>query len=189
MRLPPIAFCVAVLAVVPLALAATHPRQAEVEAIAELDPVRYAGTWYEIARFPNRFQDDCAGEVTATYRLRDDGRIDVVNACNEADGSRKSAEGIAKKASDDGPYSKLKVRFAPGFLSWLPFVWGDYWVLALDDDYTRVAVGSPSREYLWILSRTPELAESEYQALVDRVAAMGFPVARLERTRQNHEGP
>jgi apolipoprotein D and lipocalin family protein len=78
----------------------------------------------------------------------------------------------------------LKVRFAPGFLTWLPFVWADYWVLSLDDAYTVAAVGTPDRDYLWILSRTPQLDDGRYQAVVARVAAMGYPVDELERTRQ-----
>lgn len=158
---------------------------AEVEAVPTLDLERYAGLWYEIARFPNRFQDDCAGEVTAEYALRDDGRIDVLNGCNEADGERQTAEGIGKRAADRGPASKLKVRFAPGFLSWLPFVWGDYWVLSIDDEYTLAAVGSPNRDYLWILARAPTVDEQRYEEVVERVAGMGFPVDRLQRTRQS----
>ena len=67
---------------------------------------------------------------------------------------------------------------------WLPFVWADYWVLYLDDDYTRVAVGTPDRDYLWILSRTPQIADDEYRAVVGQVEEMGYAVERLERTRQ-----
>ena len=154
-----------------------------VKAVESVDLARYAGLWYEIARFPNRFQDDCAGEVTATYRLREDGRIDVINECSEADGTRKRAEGVARLADDNGPASRLEVRFAPGLLTWLPFVWADYWVLSLDDEYTRVAVGTPDRKYLWILSRTPQIDDDHYRAVVDEVAGMGFAVERLERTR------
>jgi len=159
-----------------------------VEAVADLELERYAGVWYEIARFPNRFQKDCAGEVTADYRLRDDGRIDVVNSCNEPDGTRKSATGVGKLASNEGPASKLKVRFAPGFLTWLPFVWADYWVLSLDDAYTLAAVGTPNRDYLWVLSRTTQVDEARYQEVIERLAAMGFAVERLEFTRQQGGG-
>ena len=155
----------------------------QVEAVADVDLSRYAGVWYEISRFPNWFQSGCAGEVTATYRLRDDGRIDVINECSESGGTVKRAEGIAKLADQEGPASKLKVRFAPGILSWLPFVWADYWVLYLDDDYTRVAVGTPDRDYLWILSRTPQITDDEYRVVVGRVEEMGYSVERLERTR------
>jgi apolipoprotein D and lipocalin family protein len=81
----------------------------------------------------------------------------------------------------------LKVRFAPAFLTWLPFVWADYWVLALDPAYRHAAVGTPDRDYLWILSRTPQMDPDDYEAVLGRVAAMGFDVARLERTRQARE--
>jgi apolipoprotein D and lipocalin family protein len=160
----------------------------QVEAVRELDLSSYAGCWFEISRFPNGFQDDCAGEVTATYRLREDGRIDVINECAAADGESKRATGVAKLAAKDGPASKLKVRFAPRILSWLPFVWADYWVLALDDDYTHAAVGTPNLKYLWILSRSRQMSESDYTAVVEHVDSMGFAVQQLEHTRQTATG-
>jgi apolipoprotein D and lipocalin family protein len=155
-----------------------------VEAVEAVDLDRYAGRWYEIARLPNRFQDDCACCVTATYTRRDDGRLTVVNQCREANGQEKGVTGEAKLADEKGPTSKLKVRFAPGFLAFLGFVWGDYWVLDLDDDYTRVLVGAPDRKYLWVLSRTPTMDDEVYAALMETAAAMTFDVARVEKTPQ-----
>lgn len=152
------------------------------EVVASVDFERYAGTWYEIARLPNRFQKRCAGDVTATYTLREGGGLKVLNQCREKDGELKKAEGRARLADRDGLSSKLKVRFAPSWLSWLPFVWGDYWVLELAPDYSRAVVGSPDRDYLWILAREPRLDDAVYDDLVRRAAAKGYDVSRLERT-------
>jgi apolipoprotein D and lipocalin family protein len=152
--------------------------------VDSVDLNRYAGRWYEIARFPNRFQDHCAGEVSATYALRPDGRIDVVNRCRTRDGQMDEATGVARYAGDDRNGAKLKVRFAPAFLSFLRFVWGDYWVIGLDADYGWVVVGDPGREYLWVLARTPRLDESVYQRAVTIAKDKGFDVSRLVKTRQ-----
>src|SRR5512134_2642197 len=120
-----------------------------------VDLARYAGRWYEIARLPNRFQDKCAGDAVATYTLRPDGRVKVVNECRTKDGRTAHVEGVARRADEKRPASRLKVRFAPAFLSFLPFVWGDYWIVELDREYRHALVGDSSRKYLWILSRTP----------------------------------
>lgn len=156
------------------------PQEARV--VPALDLQRYAGQWHEVARFPNRFQKQCVAEVTAEYAIRPDGRISVVNRCQTTDGSIDRAEGVAKKASDDGPNSKLKVRFAPSWLSFLPMVWGDYWVMALADDYRYAVVGSPDHEYLWILSRTPVMSDADYSAALEAARANGFDTARLVKT-------
>jgi len=154
-----------------------------VQAIPSLDLDRYAGVWHEVARLPNGFQRRCVGDVTASYELRDGG-ITVVNTCRAADGSTIRAEGRARLADHDGPASRLKVRFAPGFLSFLPMVWGDYWVLDLTADYTAALVGTPDRRYLWVLSRSPELDAATYDRLVATAARQGFDVARLVRSSQ-----
>ncbi len=151
--------------------------------IGRLDVPRYMGTWHEIAKLPNIFQRDCAAATRAEYALLPSGRVAVTNSCEKADGTRLQATGEARQVgAADSPI--LKVRFAPAWLSFVPFVWGDYWVLDLDPAYTLAAVGDPAREYLWILSRTPQAEPAALQALLDRVARQGFPVARLERTAQ-----
>lgn len=78
---------------------------------------------------------------------------------------------------------KLKVRFAPAWLGFIPAVWGDYWVIDLDADYQQVVVSEPKREYLWILSRTPQIAPSDHEALLQRLRAQGFDLQKLEWTR------
>lgn len=153
------------------------------QTIARLDVGRYLGTWYEIAKYPNRFQRQCVADTSALYRLRDDGQLDVVNRCRQANGEVAEAVGRARQ---DGPADspKLKVRFAPAWLSWLPMVWGNYWVIDIDADYQLVAVSEPDREYLWVLSRTPTVEAGAYQALLGRLREKGFEVGRLERTTQ-----
>ena len=148
--------------------------------IESFEVQRYLGTWYEVARLPNVFQRRCTGEVTATYGTRTDGRIAVTNRCRTADGVIE-ATGVAR--FEDEARGRLTVTFAPEALSWLPFVWGRYWILALDPDYTLALVGEPHREYLWILSRTPHPDEARVAALIERARALGFPAEQLQRTR------
>jgi apolipoprotein D and lipocalin family protein len=147
-----------------------------------VDLNRYAGRWYEIARLPNRFQQQCAGGVTADYTLRKDGRIDVVNRCRTTKGETEKAAGVARLADKSQPTSMLKVRFAPAFLSFLPQVWGDYQIMVLAEDYSYAMVGTPDRKYLWILARSPQLAEASYAHLVSEAAVQGFKVSNIERT-------
>src|SRR5689334_21870565 len=109
--------------------------------VPSVDLPRYAGLWYEVARLPNRFEEKCAGDVTAEYTPKGTDRLKVVNRCRKKDGRRTEAVGDAKHADRKGPISKLKVRFAPGFLSLLPFVWGDYQIIELAPDYTYAVVG------------------------------------------------
>jgi len=151
--------------------------------IPALDVQRYMGAWYEIAKFPNDFQKKCVGDTTATYSLREDGRVRVVNRCRTKDGGAEVAEGVARQiGSATSP--RLEVRFAPAFLSFLPMVWGDYWVIDLDQDYRLSAVSEPRREYLWILSRTPHVDAAAYEALLARLRAQGLDTSRLVRTSQ-----
>lgn len=173
--------------VVALALAAAQPDAAP-RTVEQVDLERYMGTYYEIARFPNRFQKQCAGDVTATYALRPDGRIDVTNRCRLADGSMDEARGVARRAGKDTSNARLEVRFAPAFLSLLPQVWGDYWILGLGPDYSYAVVGSPDRDYLWVLSRTPQLNDDVYRQAVAIAESNGYDVQRLERTAQRGGG-
>lgn len=153
----------------------------ELRTVPSVDLQRYAGRWFEIARLPNRFQEDCAGNVTATYAPETDGKLSVVNACRKADDSVMSAKGEARRVGA----AKLKVRFAPAWLSWLPMVWGDYWVMDLADDYSWAVIGEPSREYFWILSRSPEMEGAVFEDIVQRAEEQGYDLGKLVRTRQD----
>ena len=154
------------------------------EVVDSVDLERFQGRWYEIALLPNFFQRRCVAGTNANYGLLPDGTIQVVNRCQRRDGQWLGVQGVARLADADGPTSRLEVRFAPRWLAFLPFVWGDYNVLALGENYDYALVGSDNRRYLWILSREPELADSTYQRLRAEAERQGFPVERLERTPQ-----
>ncbi len=148
-----------------------------------VDLDRYQGLWYEIARLPNRFQNQCEGEVTARYTLLESGRVQVVNRCRTADDEIDEAVGMARIPDPEHP-ARLQVRFSPRWLSWLPWVWGDYQIIALDPQYRWAMVGEPSRKFLWILAREPRLPEARLKALLVEARRQGFDVDAVKRTRQ-----
>ena len=141
-----------------------------------VDLDRYAGLWYEAARYDMRFEKGCDG-VTADYSKRPDGLIRVVNTCHQGGptGPVKVSEGKAKIA-DAATKAKLKVSFFG------PFFVGDYWVLDHADDYSWSIVGEGSGRYLWLLTRKPP-TPAELQALTDRAKAMGYDTAMLRVTQ------
>jgi apolipoprotein D and lipocalin family protein len=143
--------------------------------VPQVDLTRYMGTWYEIARFPQKFQEGCVA-TKATYTLRNDGKVDVLNECRleRFDGTLKRAKGTAKVA-DKTTMAKLKVTF------FWPF-YGDYWIIELGENYEYAVVGHPGRNYLWILSRRPSMDEALYDRLLKYVAAKGYDLSRLVRT-------
>jgi apolipoprotein D and lipocalin family protein len=149
--------------------------------VGSVDAARYAGRWYEIANYPNRFQRMCTGNTTAEYAPRDDGMLKVINRCSTASGVSE-IEGVARRV--DGATDKLQVSFLPAFLRWLPIGWGNYWVIGLAPDYRYAVVGEPSREYLWILSRTPALAGQDRQAIDELLRVQGYDPAKLVATPQ-----
>lgn len=166
-------------------LASAQPsKQAPLQTVNSVEIPKYLGKWYEIARYPNKFQKQCVGNTTATYSQKPGGELEVLNECLRKDGTTDSAKADGKIADKTGN-AKLKVRFAPGFLSFLPFVWADYWIIDLGSNYEYVVVGEPKREYLWILSRKPVLDDAVYQDIVRRVEAKGFVPTRLVKTPQN----
>lgn len=141
-----------------------------------VDLARYAGKWYEIASFPQWFQRGCAA-TTATYTLRDDGKVGVLNECrqDEPTGKPRSAEGWARVV-DPATNARLKVTF------FWPF-FGDYWIIDLGKDYEYAVVGHPNREYLWILSRSPQMPASTLQGILERARAQGYDLSKLRYTR------
>jgi apolipoprotein D and lipocalin family protein len=146
-------------------------------AVDKVDLRRYAGKWYEIARYPNRFQRNCQSDPIAVYTLRGDGKVQVVNSCREQDGKVTIARGTAKVV-DKKTNAKLKVTF------FWPF-YGDYWVIGLSPDYRYAMVGEPSRKYLWILTRTPRMKEAEYQEVLRLVETLGYQPETLQKTNQS----
>jgi apolipoprotein D and lipocalin family protein len=141
-----------------------------------VDLQRYVGRWYEIARYPHKFQEGCL-QSQATYTLTDKG-ISVLNECYEEEQPEKlrSAEGKARVV-DSQTNAKLKVSF------FWPF-YGKYWIIDLGEDYEYAVVGHPSRKYLWILSRTPEMDNALYQDILRRLQDQHYDTSKLIRTRK-----
>jgi apolipoprotein D and lipocalin family protein len=155
---------------------------AELATVSDVDLPRYMGTWHEQANFPMYFQRKCARNTRAIYSLMASGQLAVRNECETRDGGKIAVSGLARKAADSS--SKLKVRFAPPALSFLPFVWGDYWIIALDADYQWSIVGTPNRKNLWILTRDKNVSQETYQRLVGIAGSKGFDTGKLIRTEQ-----
>lgn len=153
-----------------------------VRVVPKVDLQRYLGKWYEIASFPQRFQRGCVGSM-ATYSLREDGEINVVNECHKEtlDGPIKVAKGHAWVV-DKATNAKLKVMF------FWPFS-GDYWIIDLGPNYEYAVVGDPSRQYLWILSRTPALEEQVLKGIRERLLEQKFDLSKLQMTPQKVSKP
>ncbi|HSX62756.1 MAG TPA: lipocalin family protein [Tahibacter sp.] len=158
------------------------PGDADVPTVPTVDLQRYAGTWYEQARLPNRFQKQCHREVSATYTPQADGSVEVLNRCLRENGTSDSAVG---KAEVDDPRQPglLDVTFMPKGLRWLPFTQAEYRIVALDDDYQWSIVGGKDRKYLWVLTRRQNIDAAQREALVDRARALGYDTTKLQFSR------
>lgn len=133
--------------------------------VDSVDIQKYKGTWYEIARFEHFFEKGCKN-VTATYELKDNGKIKVINKCTNIDNGEKK-EAIGEAYALDSTNSKLKVSFFKPF-------YGDYWIIDLDKNYNYALVGSPNREYLWILSRTKTINEDIKNSILEKLSFHKF---------------
>jgi apolipoprotein D and lipocalin family protein len=154
--------------------------------VDHVDLNKYTGTWYEIGRLPMYFQRNCAGDVTANYTKKTDGSgIIVTNKCVDKDGSSIVAEGLAKPVDESG--SKLKVTFLPSWLRWLPVGRADYWVLARDADYKTALVGTPDKEYLWLLARSPNVTQETYAKYRQIAQQQGYDLKEFKLTPQTNQ--
>jgi len=162
----------------------TEPDRPPLQTVTSVDLTRYAGTWYEIARLPMWFQRDCVASQ-AMYTLLLNGKVEVLNQCLTTSGEQKQAQGVATVV-DANTNAKLYVVF-DNWAGKLFSGWGsaptegNYWILHLDANYRTALVGTPDREYLWILSRTPTLDEAIYEKLVSLGTQHGFLTANLIR--------
>ncbi|KAM7268800.1 hypothetical protein ACFE04_010966 [Oxalis oulophora] len=160
----------------------------EMQVVRNLDLNRYMGRWYEIASFPSFFQPKNGEDTRATYTLKDDGTVNVLNE-TWSNGKRDYIEGIAYKADKNSDEAKLKVKFyVPPFLPLFPVV-GDYWVLYVDEDYQYALVGQPSRKYLWILCRQTQMDEETYKFLEQKAIDEGYDISKLHKTPQHDPPP
>lgn len=138
--------------------------------VEDLNLSRYQGTWYEIARLPNSFERGLTS-VTATYSIKENGKIQVINQGYKAGDRKKSIKGVAWVPSKEYP-GRLKVRF------FWPFS-GDYYVIAIDDDYNYALVGSPSRKFLWLLAKQPVMPEQVYDQYLALAREANFNIEEL----------
>lgn len=147
----------------------------KLETVPYVDLDKYAGKWYEIASYPQRFQKGCHC-TTAEYTLSDKGYVIVENRCNKdsVNGPESSIKGKAFVVKNSGN-AKLKVQF------FWPFT-GKYWIIDLADDYSYAVVSHPNKKYLWILSRTPQMDSVVYQGILSRLEAKGFDLSKLQTT-------
>ncbi len=158
---------------------ASYPK---LETVESVDIHKYLGKWYEIARFEQSFQKGCTA-VTATYSLRRNGTVKVVNTCRKGSPKGKLKRSVGRaRVVDKTTNAKLSVQF---FLKWLrlPFLSGKYWIIALGDNYEYAMVGDPTRKFLWILSRENTLDERVYLELVQKAQNLGFDTNKLLRTK------
>jgi apolipoprotein D and lipocalin family protein len=175
-------------------------------AAASVDLSKYVGRWYEVARFPNWFEKQCGptGAGIADYSAVMNGtdgtlhHINVVNSCLGSGGVQSQAQGIAVPAAGTklsvlAPTSrtngggglptillspaKLQVGFGP--LQWWSIAQAPYWILDVDESSYSL-VGSPDRQYLWVLSRTPTMDPALLAQLVEKARQMRYPVERLQ---------
>lgn len=148
----------------------------EVRPVSTFDLEKYLGLWYEIGRLPLKWEDESARNITAHYSLQDDGKIRVDNRCFDEDDTPTQSLGVAEPV--EGEVGQLKVSFLPKLLRWIPFTEGDYWVLAIDPDYSVALVGSPNRENLWLLARDWNISAdvvNDYQRIAQD---QGFDLAQ-----------
>ena len=147
----------------------------DIPAACNVNIQKYLGRWYEIARFPHPFEDGLE-KVTATYSLKSDGKIEVINAGTK-NGVRSSAKATAW-VPDKGCTGKLLVSFFRPFKS-------QYKIIRLDEEnYSYAVVTSSTKDYLWILSREPRISDSLYENLIEFVSDNGFDSSRIIKVRQ-----
>ena len=176
---------IAVGGVILLGLAATTMVYAQAKPLHVADKVeldKYLGVWYEIARKPMSFQNQCDSNVTATYTFNENGNVLVDNRCTMKDGQQSHA--IGEAFVQNAPFNtKLKVSFLPEAIRWLPAGRGDYWILKIDENYQTVLVGEPSRKYMWVLSRDPHPDPRVVNEYLDYAKSVGYDLKNLIRTK------
>lgn len=154
-----------------------------VQSVQQLDAMRYAGTWFEVARLPNSLQARCVGDATTTYKPQRDGTMRVIQRCR--DGNDQWVVATARAVGLGEPSgARMKLSYLPAWLDWLPATRGDHWVVMLDDEYRYAVVSEPNRENLWILSRSPQLDAATYDRIVSQLRSARYPVDQLIPTPQ-----
>jgi len=151
------------------------------QTVKSVELKKYVGLWYEVSKIPNRFQKQCVKGTTAEYVINEDGEIDVLNSCIDEDGELDKAKGLARVV-DKNTNAKLEVSFVSIFGYHL--FWGDYWILGLGDNYEYAVIGTPSRKYGWILSRTPVLDKEKLDKAYLTFKNSGYDINKFELSKQ-----
>ncbi len=151
--------------------------QNEPKVVKNVDLRKYAGLWYEVAKIPNRFQKHCKRGTTAQYKLLENGKIEVINSCIDEDGEKDASEGIAQIV-DVSSNAKLEVSFVS--ILGINLFWGDYWIIGLDSNYEYAVIGTPTRKYGWILSRTPKLSDEKLKETFEILRSQGYDTNKFE---------
>ncbi len=154
-------------------LSACAATKSELKTVDRVDVPRYLGHWYEIAHNPMFFQRQCLSSTQADYQARADGQVDVVNRCKTDHGWEKVHGRAFVVSGSEG--ARLRVTF------FWPF-YGNYWIIGLGPDYRWALVGEPSRNYLWLLARTPHLPDSDVQQALAIARSQGYDLSQLEFT-------
>ncbi len=152
-------------------------RDRELETVPDLDLERYMGKWYEIARYDNRHQRGTVA-TTTEFRMRDDGKIDVLTTAR-----KKHIHGKLKTTDakgwivDGGDNAKWKVQ-------WFWLLRSDYWMIHVSDDYRHAVIGQPSRKNVWVISREPTMDQKTFDDICRIIARKGFDPGKLVMTPQ-----
>ena len=150
---------------------------------AYVDLDRFVGSWFEIARLPDRQDKECVSDARATYARTDDG-LRLLSLCRRENGSIRRSTGRAKLA-DDATQARFKISYSHSALDVLPFVWSDYTIIDVADDYSTAIVGAADRKHLWLLSRQPTVSDAERQDFLTKARAQGFDTSALVYTRHS----
>jgi len=174
-------FIISLLLFLPQTLFSQEKNYPPLVTVEKVDLKKYVGLWYEVAKIPNSFQDQCIYGTTAEYKIDEDGDIIVTNSCYDEKDKLDVAEGLAKVV-DKNTNAKLEVSFV-SFLGIRPF-WGDYWIIGLDESYQWAVVGTPSRKYGWVLSRTPSLPDSTMENIFKILKSQHYNPDDFEMSKQ-----
>jgi apolipoprotein D and lipocalin family protein len=143
-----------------------------------VDLERFSGTWFEIARMPEKWEKDCESDVTVTYEAMADGGLRVIHRCRRSDGSLKRTIGRAE-VTDPDSNAKLRISYAPQLLDALPFVWSRYCIVDVAADYSTAVLGTPDRAHLWLLARETTVSEDVRSAFMAKALGQEFDTSQL----------
>jgi len=148
---------------------------------AHVDLDRFVGSWFEIARLPDKQDQECVSDARATYARTEDG-LRLLSLCRRADGSIRRSTGRAKLV-DDATQSRFKISYSSPTLDLLPFLWSDYTIIDVADDYSTAIVGAVDRKHLWLLARQPTVDEAGRKDFLNKARAQGFDTSALVYTQ------